>query len=294
MQPPFYMQFNVSANEANRLYWNEQYFSLEIVMLFPKQIETREDVQNITNDCSLVLKLTPFKNQFRAKMLANLADKECDEKANLIGLTISMNIRTLKVNHIVDSREIQTSLDKYGSGTIKSGESNVLNLTDAEKEELAQALEKLAQGNLKPHLRQPFVSFEASFLDEQWAERIPKSQNKSPLIPFQAVFPYSGAIERFYEKQIFAIDDLYCVSPECDCNEVTCVVLTFDPKSGRRITHGGFKYHLEKKVFKNIPNFPNNFNSQEWFKQFNKLSPVNLLFAFQTRYELLRKQLQSL
>ena len=90
MQHPFYMQLNVSANEANRLYWNGQYFSLEMVMIFPKQLESKEDVQNILNNASLVLKLTPFKNQFRAKMLANLADTESTEKAKIIGLTISM------------------------------------------------------------------------------------------------------------------------------------------------------------------------------------------------------------
>ena len=263
MQHPFYMQLNVSANEANRLYWNGQYFSLEIVMIFPKQLESKEDVQNILDSASLVLKLTPFKNQFRAKMLANLADTESTEKAKIIGLTISMNLKTLKVIEIQDSREIQTTLNQEGSG-----------------------------GNLLPHLRQPFVSFEDNFLDEQWQERIPKRQKKSALIPFQAVFPYSGSIERFHEKQIYAIDDLYCVNPECDCNEVTCVVLTFDPKTGREITHGGFKYHLEKKIFKNIPNFPSNFNSQEWFKQFNKLSPVNLNYAFEARYKLLREHMK--
>ncbi|WP_397600914.1 hypothetical protein [Silvanigrella sp.] len=293
MQHPFYMQLNVSANEANRLYWNGQYFSLEIVMIFPKQLESKEDVQNILENGSLVLKLTPFKNQFRAKMLANLADTESTEKANIIGLTISMNLKTLKVIEIQDSREIQTTLNQEGTGTIHSGESNSLKLTDKEKLKLSQSIEKLANGNLLPHLRQPFVSFEPEFLDEQWQERIPKRQKKSALIPFQAVFPHSGGIERFHEKQIYAIDDLYCVNPECDCNEVTCVVLTFDPKTGREITHGGFKYHLEKKIFKNIPNFPSNFNSQEWFKQFNKLSPVNLSYAFETRYQFLRNNIKS-
>lgn len=294
MQHPFYMQLNVSANEANRLYWNGQYFSLEIVMLFPKQIESHEDVQENLEECSLILKLTPFKNQFRAKMLASLTEQEGGEKAKIIGLTISMNINTLKVNQILDTREIQTVLDEEGSGTINSGESNSLKLSDSEKQELSQAIEKLASGNLLPHLRQPFVSFHPEFADEQWLERIPKRQKKSALIPFQAVFPYSGGIERFYEKQLFAIDDLYCVNPECDCNEVTCVVLTFDPNSGKEITHGGFKYHLEKKVFKNIPNFPSNFNSQEWFKQFNKLNPIQLSFAFESRYQFLREKLKDI
>ena len=202
MQHPFYMQLNVSANEANRLYWNGQYFSLEIVMIFPKQLESKEDVQNILDSASLVLKLTPFKNQFRAKMLANLADTESTEKAKIIGLTISMNLKTLKVIEIQDSREIQTTLNQEGSGTINTGESISLKLTETEKLELSQSIEKLASGNLLPHLRQPFVSFEDNFLDEQWQERIPKRQKKSALIPFQAVFPYSGSIERFHEKQI--------------------------------------------------------------------------------------------
>jgi hypothetical protein len=291
MQNPVYMQLNVGANEANRLYWNGQYFSLEIVMVFPKQVESKDEMQKNLEECTLVLKLTPFKSQFRAKMLASLANQENIEKSKIIGLTISININTLKVLNILNICEISTTLDSDGTGSLNSSESLQIQLNNEEKLELMQAIQKLSEGNLLPHLRQPFTSFFPSLVDEQWQERIPKRQKKSALIPFQAIFPYCGGIERAFEKQIYAIDDLYCVNPECDCNEVTCVVLTFDPKSGKEITHGGFKYNFDKKSFKNIPNFPGNFNSQEWFKQFTKLSPIDLTLTFQSRYQFLREKM---
>lgn len=239
----------------------------------------------------LVLKLTPFKNQFRAKMLASLADQENIEKSDVVGLTVSLNIEKLKVNSILDIRQITTLLDAEGSGSINTGESQQLKLSESENAELTSALNSLMEGNLQPHLRQPFISFFPELADTTWQERLPKRQGKSSLIPFQAIFPYAGSIERSLEDKIYAIDDLYCVNPECDCNEVTCVVLTFDPKSGKEITHGGFKYNLEKKTFKNIPNFPSNFNSQEWFKQFSKQNPVILPLAFKSRYQFLRSKI---
>lgn len=293
MQNPVYMQLNVDANEANRLYWNGQYFSLEIVMVFPAQVESKGEMQKNLEECTLVLKLTPFKNQFRAKMLANLMAQENIEKSKIIGLTVSLNIESLKVLNILDTREIFTVLNGAGSGNLNAGESLQIQLSHAEKSELMQAIQKLAEGNLRPHLRQPFISFFPSLVDEQWEERIPKRQKKSALIPYQAIFPFSGSIERIFEDKMYAMDDLYCVNPECDCNEVTCVVLTFDPQSGKEVTHGGFKYHFEKKTFKNIPNFPSNFNSQEWFKQFTKQNPIHLALAFQSRYLFLREKMNS-
>ena len=291
MQNPVYMQLNIGANEANRLFWNGHYFSLEIVMVFPKQVESKEEMKKNLEECTLVLKLTPFKNQFRAKMLASLTDQENVEKSKIIGLTVTININSLKILDILDSREISTTLDSEGSGSLNAVDSQKIQLNSDEKSALVQAIQKLAEGNLLPHLRQPFISFFPTLVDEQWQERIPKRQKKSALIPFQAIFPYSGGIERTFENNIYAIDDLYCVNVECDCNEVTCVVLTFDQKSGREITHGGFKYNFDKKSFKNIPNFPGNFNCQEWFKQFNKQNPVNLTLAFQSRYQFLREKI---
>lgn len=293
MQQPYYMQLNLEANEANRLYWNKQYFSVELVLVLPKQLETKDEINNTIEESTLVLKLTPFKNQFRAKLFASLNAEEVFEKTKLIGLTLHFDIKNLALTQILDCRELETTLDSTGAGNLNSNASQAVNLTEAERSEFKIAFEKLAQGNLKPHLRQPFISFLPELAESNWSESIPPRNKKNSLIPFQAVFPYSGAIERFHEKQVYALDDLYCINPDCDCNEVTCVVLTFDNKSGKEVTHGGFKYHLEKKTFKNIPNFPSQFNAQEWFKQFNKLSAFQLPNLFESRYQFLRKKMSN-
>ncbi|KAB8033674.1 hypothetical protein [Fluviispira multicolorata] len=294
MQNPMYSQLNVGANEANRLFWNEKYFSLEVVLLFPTQMNSEEDVKTYLENATLVLKLTPFKNQFRAKMLASLLENENIEESEIIGLTATINIKSNKLLDILDIRQINTTLDGEGTGSLNAAESKPVDVSDAKKTELIQALQKLAEGNLKPHLQQPFVSFSPEFLDDQWTERLPKQKNKSALLPFQAIFPFSGGIERIHENQMYALDDLYCVNPSCNCNEVTCIVLTFDPNSGKEITHGGFKYNLEKNTFKSLPNFPTQFNSQEWFRQFSKDSSISLQLALKSRYQFLRKQIAFL
>jgi hypothetical protein len=293
MQNFIFMPLNLNANEANRIYWNEQYFSVEGVLLFPKQIESVDEALNFAENCTLILKLTPFKNQLRSKMLASLANMENTQKSNVIGITVELNITNQTVTKIADSREVHTTLNEEGSGNINPQNSHALILSDKEYAELKNAIETLMKGNLQSHLRQPFVSFIPDFADEQWKERLPKKQNKSALIPYQAAFPFSGNIERMMSNTVFAMDDLYCVNPQCQCNEVTCIVLTFDPQSGREVTYGGFKYNFEKKSFKNLPNFPNNFNAQEWFKQFSKSFAINLALVFQTRYNFLRKNIQA-
>ncbi|BBH53029.1 hypothetical protein [Fluviispira sanaruensis] len=294
MQNPMYNQLNVDANEANRLFWNGKYFSLEVVLVYPTQLTTIEEVNSYLENSTLVLKLTPFKNQFRAKMLASLLEQDIIEKSEIIGLTVSLNILKNNILDILDIRKTDATLDGDGSGSLSASESAKIEVSESEKAALIESLQKLIEGNLKPHLRQPFTSFVPSFLDEQWTDRLPKQKNKSALLPFQAVFPFSGSIERVVENQMYALDDLYCVNPSCNCNEVTCVVLTFDPHSGKEITHGGFKYNLEKNTYKNIPNFPSQFNAQEWFRQFSKLSSISLPFAFNSRYQFLRKQVSLL
>ena len=110
-----------------------QYFTVELVLVISKQIETKDEVNKIIEECPLVLKLTPFKNQFRAKMLASLNGEESTEKAKLIGLTLNFNIKNLTLLNILDCRELQTLLDGAGNGNINTEASQTLTLTESEK-----------------------------------------------------------------------------------------------------------------------------------------------------------------
>lgn len=291
MENPVYIQLNVDANEANRLYWNERYFSLEIAIALPKQIEFAEEIEKNIEECILVLKLTPFKNQLRAKLLSSLANIDNTEESNIIGMTITFNIKSSKVLNILDVREITTTLNADGQGNLNTNNITQIKLTEKEVNEFFQAFEKLALGNLRPHLRQPFVSFNHDLAEEKWQEAVTKKQKKSELASYQLLFPFSGSIERFHENTVYALDDLYCLKPNCDCSEVTCVILSIDPNSMKEVTIGGFKYNFEKKSFKNLQNFPKSINAQEWFKQFNKQSPINLSTLFYSRYQFLRNKI---
>ncbi|MES2615378.1 MAG: hypothetical protein V4591_08185 [Bdellovibrionota bacterium] len=283
-----YLKLNLKATESHRLSWNGQYFNLEGILLLDSKIESKEQARKNLESCSLIVKMTPFKNEFKAKLFSHILGEEKEEQSNIIAFTASINVFEKKVLDILDIREAQGVVSSFGHSPLNSGEALVMTLTSDEKNSLQKELQKLLDGPMLAHLREPFVCFFPEFATNEWKERIPKNKSKTALIPFQAIFPFSGAIERVYKDQLFALDDLYCVAPACDCNEVNCIVLTIDAQSGQEVVYGGFKYNFEKKTFKNMPDFPTQFNSQEWFKQFSANQPVSLPLLFEERYHFLR------
>ena len=288
-EKPAFIKLNLKATEAHRLSWNGQYFNIEAILLLARKIESKEQVKQNLENCSLLIKMNPFKNEFKAKLFSHILAEEKEEQSNIIAFTVSINIFEIKVLDILDIREAQGVVNSYGNLPLNPNESSIIKLTEDENNSLKKELQKLVEGNMLVHLREPFVSFFPEFISDSWKDRVPKNKSKTALIPFQGVFPYSGAIERTYKEELYVLDDLYCAVPTCDCNEVNCIVLTIDPQSGREVVYGGFKYQFEKKIFKNMPDFPSQFNAQEWLKQFNTTQPINLTMLFESRYQFLRK-----
>ena len=288
-EKPAFIKLNLKATEAHRLSWNGQYFNIETILLLAHKIESKEQVKQNLENCSLLIKMNPFKNEFKAKLFSHILAEEKEEQSNIIAFTVSINIFEIKVLDILDIREAQGVVNSYGNSPLNPNESSIIKLTEDENNSLKKELQKLVEGNMLVHLREPFVSFFPEFISDSWKDRVPKNKSKTALIPFQGVFPYSGPIERTYKEELYVLDDLYCAVPSCDCNEVNCIVLTIDPQSGREVVYGGFKYQFEKKIFKNMPDFPSQFNAQEWLKQFNSTQPINLTMLFESRYQFLRK-----
>ncbi len=235
--------------------------------------------------------MTPFKNDFKAKLFSHILGEEKQEESKIIAFTATVNIFEKKVLDILDIREAQGVVNSYGNTPVNPDETVVVKLTNEERTSLLEELQKLVAGSMLPHLREPFLCFFPEFVANGWKEKMPKGKNKGALIPFQGLFSYSGSIERLHKDTLYALDDLYCVTPSCDCNEVNCIVLTFDPHTGKEIVQGGFKYHFEKNTFKNLPDFPAQFNAQEWFKQFSVNQPIKLLF--ENRYHFLRNLIKK-
>lgn len=291
---PAYIKLNLKATEAHRLSWNGQYFNLEAVLLLDNKIETKEQARQNLEKCSLIVKMNPFKNEFKAKLFSHILGEEKEEQSNIIAFTVSINIFEKKVLEILDIREAQGIVNAYGNAPLNAEESAVIKLTDEERTSLNTEIQKLVEGNMLVHLREPFVSFFPEFATESWKERIPKNKSKTSLVPFQGLFPFAGNIERIFKEDLYVLDDLYCATPSCDCNEVNCIILTIDEQSGQEVIYGGFKYQFDKKSFKNMQDMPSQFNSQEWFKQFNSAQPINLHLLFESRYQFIRKIMSAL
>jgi hypothetical protein len=286
---PVFLKLNLKSTESHRLFWSQLYFNIEAILLLDKKIETLEEAKKNLENASLIIKMTPFKNDFKAKLFSHILGEEKEEKSKIIAFTAKINVFDKKVLDIIDIREADGVATAYGNSPINPDETTIMQLSELEKNSLIQELQKLVENPMLPHLREPFIHFFSEFTTDSWKERIPANRTKATLVPYQGLFPFSGAIERIYKDELYVLDDLYCTAPNCDCNEVNCLVLTIDPQSGRETVFGGFKYQFTKKTFKNMPDFPSQFNAQEWLKQFNLNQPISLPVLFEYRYKALRK-----
>lgn len=292
--PFLFMPLNLQPTEAHRLFWNGQYFSLEGALAFSKQVQTKEELIEQMAHCHMVFKLTPFENSFKSKLFSELTGKDTQDPVKITALTIQLNLFTKKIISLVDIQDVQSTIDRFGTARTNPEKSTVVKLTESEQKELVTTLENLFVGPMAAQLNHPFVCFFDELLDKDWEARVPQKMKRGALLPFQVMFPFAGAIERVHEGKPYALDDLYCVTADCDCNEANCIVITFDHNSNQEVGFAGFKYQFDKKTFKPMPNFPNKLNIQEWFKQFSVHQLIALPLLFQARYTFLRKLLKNM
>jgi hypothetical protein len=306
MENPVFVPLHLSANEAHRLFWDGQYYALEMTLIFQKQAQNIAQVQANLENTTLLVQLTPFCQEFRAKMLIALAGSvHAAHKTESFAVFLFHFHVNLLLGTILNLSQVQrffTTLHTPASALPGPAFTNpVLEnapLTAEQKQNFLQTFEKelLHKDKLLPHLKHPFASFFPQLLPSQWKKELgflepPRMPHKRSLMPFQAAFPFSGNFKRLWKHKTYLMDDLYCVSENCNCHEVTCVVLSVDPEHAQETTHGGFKYHLGKKSFKKLPQFPKNFNAQEWFQQFSKQSPVHLHLVLESRYHFLKNEI---
>lgn len=260
---------NGQTTQAHRILLNGIYYSVESALLFENQIKSLEEAKNYFENAILEFRLVRFEDQFRSKMFEALTEKKFEHQQSAsmqMTFCVRVNIFQKKITHI----------EEIGKP-------------------FADQLEKLISGNLAIHLEQPFYSFFPELLSKQeLEENYNKVKKQKKLVPFQSVYPFCGPIHGVVkDNQEFILDDLYCTNPLCDCNEVACIAISFDTVSGNEIVHGGFKYHLEKKSFKMMTDFPTNYNAQVWLKKFSENHFINLPFLFKSRYNFLRSSVRE-
>lgn len=254
---------NTQATQSNRAVLNGVYFSVDAFLLFQNQIQTEQQAYDYAQNALLEIHLLPFQDEFRLKMLHALGQKK-EENTQEKSIVLQLRVNLFE----------KKALEISSNGTAFLSE-----------------LEKYVFEKLEIHLMQPFSGFFPDTIDKvavQENHRKQKKQNR--LIPFQSLYPFSGTISACVKSDddVYLLDDLYCMNPACDCNEVTCIAFSFDPSTGKEIVHGGFKYHLLKKTFKILPDFPSKFNAQMWMKTFSENHFIDLPLLFSKRYSFLR------
>lgn len=254
----------------------------ECVLLVGSKLESKVDVENYLKNAHILIKLTPFKSSFRAKMLASLKPEEV-ETAVLVGAECSLNLFTREsaVHNISKRRmEVNSEAEEEGEEII---------LSDSEKAAVQKSIEDFTK-KIAPIVGEMFISFvpEAS----PWREKSFSHLSKERLTPFQGAFPEALEIRRGVDDSMYILDDLYCTKPACPCTDVTCVVLKFDGE-GPETAYAGFTYDIESKKFKLLPNFPNKLNAKEWFKKFDAEFPLGLEATLASRFHFMRKEFMA-
>lgn len=287
---PLVLPLNIGKDDTFRVGWNGRYFQAKGALVLPRKITTTFDANEIIENTQFVVKLTEFKTALRSKLLAALSDSPVKQPAQteVFGMVAQINIKEGRVIALDDVRRaVGTGSDE--SIDFLSDAAEVLTLSDAERQTLITSLNQALTAPVLESLRHPFVPFSEN-LSTTWKDQDLKSIQADKLVPFQMLFPNGQPIERFSDGERYVIDDLYCTNPNCNCTDVTCVVLKFLPNSGTEVAWGGFKWNIEADKFRPLPQFSNKFNAAEWFKQFNAASAFDLKLLLSTRQKFMRTQ----
>lgn len=263
MQLPvtYEIPLNLEPTGANRLNSGNKYYSVRAHLQFSEQLKTVEQVNNYLKNALLFVELTPFYDDFRAKMLSQL--KEGTEA------------------YPVEKLQIQLSIDIL--------QKKVLQIHTG-KTDLGQILEEAIKTTMSQSLEIPFFTFNNGLQSYDKSYRKNKHYQENNLTSFSQLFPSTNPIEREFKNKSFILEDLYCVKKNCDCNNATCIIATFDESSQKEVIFGGFRFDLEKQGFKPLPDLPTQFNAQEWFKKFSANSPFDLSLLLKSRYDFLRRE----
>ncbi|NBO39465.1 hypothetical protein EBU99_12880 [bacterium] len=287
---PLVIPLSIGKEDTFRVTWKNRLYQCKSAFVLPRKITTQIDVDEVVESAQIVLKLSEFAGALRSKMLSLLSDKpqSSENKSELIGLVIRVNIKSGKTLFIEDARRAFVD-SPNATVDFMSPSALTIPLDDAARDDLIRSLDKSLTAPVLEALRQPFVAFLPT-LSESWKNQQLETIQADKLVPFQMLFPSAQPIERFSDGERFIIDDLYCTNPTCNCTDITCVVLKTMNTTGQEVAWGGFKWSVETEKFKPLPQFSNKFNAGEWFKQFDKSSAVDLKFLLRARQTFMRKE----
>lgn len=303
-------------SEDARLTWNGKLFSVKGALCLDGRPESVDELQGLLQQATVVLKLTPFKAEFRSKMLSMLGsgNEEARPDVEIWGLVLTADLLAGKLG-VHEIRRTHQPAEKsapqaddaqgtddtaflpdefrrtsVGSKVGEGGAESALGETQDTSSQLMSTLVTAAleyvQSKCGEFMRQPFVAFFPA-LSDSWKTR-PIEGKSENLVPFQALFPYAIPMEKEIDGEVYVLDDLYCAKPGCPCTEVTCIILKQDFKNNVETAWGGFKYNTATQKLKALPEFPGKFNTSEWFKRFSKDYPLPLDLVLKARFEFMR------
>lgn len=312
-QKPIILPLDLPADDA-RLSWNGTYYAVSAALGLPGRAQTPADIDQMVDDALLILKLIPFRDKLRSRMLsllaapedANLQTREgSDATATAMapankpsqgrpawGVVAKLSIRDTKILALDDVRKALPEAGAPAGQEFDPTKAVSVSLPETEAESLKAALQTYVKKTLAPFLAEPFVSFLPELAPNEgpgdWKQRVKPTRKADTLVPYMTLFPNAFPIDLEVAGEEYLIDDLYCTRPGCPCVDVTCVILKNDKASGQSVAHAGFKYNIETGKTKVMSEFPAKLNVAEWFKRFSQAHPVSLDVLLASRYRFMR------
>lgn len=269
---PYLVPMEFSDATARRLSWKKTYLSASGALCFPR-LETRADIEAFAKAVPCAVRLTPFRDEFKSKMFAALGDTAIQDSESY-GAFFHYNTFTGKID---PKFELKSQHIKIGSGRVftePGAAEKEISLSDAEKTELIESLEKFAKLNIAPQLHDSFAVFFPDTLS-LWSERAENLEVRNPdMIPFPSLCPMAIPLVIERDDETYYLVDHYSVDPK----QTQAMLLIFkeDDESEQDVLFGGFRYDLQTHKIKTLPDMPGKYNATQWLKEFDTTNP----FAF--------------
>jgi hypothetical protein len=303
-QKQIVLPLDLSPEDA-RLTWNGVYYAVSAALCLPGRAESETDVEQLLDASLLVLKLIPFRDKLRTRMLSLLADEgdqgdESKEPAPArspsgarpaFGVVAEVSLRSGRLGAVQDVRKALPAESAPTGQEFDPNAAQSVELPESDLFALRASLQRYLDTTLLKQLREPFASFVPELVGGPggWKERpLPGGGRPDALVPYQMVFPDAFPIDIDAGGHAYVLDDLYCTRPGCPCVDVTCIILRQDPASGQSAAHAGFKYNIETGKSKAMSEFPTKLNVAEYFKRFSQGHPIDLDVVLRSRYRFMR------
>lgn len=269
---PFLVPLEFADASARRLSWKKNFFTASGALCFDRFREV-DKLREFCRSIPCALRLTPFRDEFKSKLFATLGQPQSTE-AESYGAFLRWNIFDGSVSPELEARTQSVKLTQGFVTTEPTAEEKQLDLTASEKTEFAKTLSQFLATSSYMQVHDTLACF---FPEEMtaWKTLLEDFRpRKTDSIPYPALFSKALPLTIERNDENFYFIDHYSSNPKD--TQVLFLIFKEDLDAEQDVLWGGFRYCLESKKIKTLPDLPGKFNASQWLKECDEQNP----FAF--------------